>query len=150
MKLHLERFGYGTDSTLGRLTLDGTDHICYTIEDERRAVKVAGETCIPVGVYSIKLRTEGGLTKKYAKRFPEMHMGMLWLQSVADFQFVYLHIGNDDDDTEGCPLTVTTPHVGADGEFTGSGSKIAYVKLYKMIVQAMHDGEEVVIAVSEK
>ena len=150
MRLSLERFGYGSDSTLGRLTLDGMEHVCYTIEDERRDVKVAGETCIPVGVYEIQLRTEGGLTQKYAARFPELHRGMLWLQNVPDFQFVYLHIGNDDDDTEGCPLTVTTPFVDASGEFTGGGSKDAYVKVYGMIVAAMDAGEDVVLAVSEK
>ena len=77
-------------------------------------------------------------------------MGMLWLQNVENFQWVYIHIGNDDDDTEGCPLAVTTPFIDGDGEFIGGGSRIAYVKLYKLIIEAMADGEEVVIAVSEK
>ena len=153
MKLWLERFGYGDDSTLGRLMLDddgALSHLCFTVEDERRDVKVPGETAIPVGVYAIELRTEGGLTQKYARRFPEMHKGMLWLQSVPGFDWIYLHIGNDDDDTEGCPLTVTTPFIDGNGEFTGGGSKDAYVKLYTRIVEAMEAGDDVVIKVSEK
>jgi len=153
MKLWLERFGFGKDSTLGRLSLDidaAIVHLCFTIEDERRKVKVPGETAIPTGVYEIALRTEGTLTKKYAKRFPEMHKGMLHLQSIPDFKFVYLHIGNDDDDTEGCPLTVTTPFVDGKGEFTGGGSKDAYVKLYQKVIAAMDAGESVMLTVSEK
>lgn len=154
MKLWLERFGYGNDSTLGRLWLDngsdGLEHVCFTIEDERRIKKVPGETAIPVGVYEIKLRAEGGLTKKYAKRFPELHRGMLHLQSVPDFKWVYIHIGNDDDDTEGCPLAVTTPFVDGKGEFTGGGSKIAYVKLYAMVLDAMDRGGDVILTVTEK
>lgn len=153
MKLWLERFGYGKDSTLGRLSIDNDGtilHECFTIEDERREMKVPGETCIPPGVYEIVLRTEGGLHEKYRQRFPEMHKGMLWLQNVPGFTFVYLHVGNDDDDTEGCPLTVTTPVVTADGEFVGGESVKAYKAMYMKVAEAMDKGETVVITVSEK
>ena len=154
MNLHLERFGYGKDSTLGLLSeVDSTSrhtHVCFTIEDERREKKVPGETAIPTGVYEIELRTEGGMHPKYAKRFPEMHRGMLWLQHVTGFKFVYLHIGNDDDDTEGCPLTVTTPFIDGKGEFTGGASKVAYVKLYTKVIAAMDKGQKIIITVTEK
>lgn len=153
MRLWLERFGYGADSTLGRLSLDQDGHIshlCYTIEDERREIKKPGETAIPVGVYEIKYRTEGGLTQKYAQRFPEMHKGMLHLQNVPDFKYVYLHIGNDDDDTEGCPLTVTTPMVTSEGEFIGGNSTEAYTLIYELVSSALDREEGVFITVSEK
>ena len=44
----LERYGFGSDSTLGRLwSINSTgerDFECFTLEDERREIKIAGET----------------------------------------------------------------------------------------------------------
>lgn len=139
MKLTLERFGFGLDSTLGVLSVDGKPS-CFTVEDERRQVKVPGETCIPTGTYGLKLRADGGLHKKYAKRFPAFHMGMLWLQDVPGFEWIYLHCGNTDDDTEGCPLVVTTPIVDPMGEFRGAGSVPAYERLYMQVVMGLGEG----------
>ncbi|KKM85640.1 hypothetical protein LCGC14_1287070 [marine sediment metagenome] len=79
-------------------------HLCYILEDEFRIKKVSGETRIPAGIYELKLRTEGSLTKRYELRFPDIHEGMIWLQDVPNFKWIYLHCGNDDDDTDGCVL----------------------------------------------
>lgn len=138
MRLGIERFGFGRDSTLGELTIEGKP-VAFTIEDERRRIKVPGETCIPAGVYRLKFRAEGGMHPKYAKRFPAFHMGMLWLQDVPGFEYVYLHCGNDDDDSEGCPLIATTPIVKPDGEFAGSESARAYEKVYRQIIDGWDD-----------
>lgn len=149
MKLTIERFGFGKDSTLGRLLMDGNP-VAFTIEDERRTVKVAGETCIPVGTYPIKLRTEGGLHAKYAERFKGIHEGMLWLEPVPGFTYVYLHVGNTDDDSEGCPLLVGTPTILGDGEFQGSGSEVAYKLVYGKVLKALKAGEAVTVLVTER
>ena len=79
-------------------------HLCYTLEDEFRVKKVSGETRIPAGTYELKLRTEGPLNSRYAVRFNDIHEGMIWLQDVPNFNWIYLHSGNDDDDTVGCIL----------------------------------------------
>lgn len=79
-------------------------YLCYTLEDEFRKVKVFGETRIPVGTYELELRTEGSLTKRYEARFPDIHEGMIWLRAVPNFKYIYLHCGNDDEDTNGCIL----------------------------------------------
>ena len=79
-------------------------HLCYTLEDEFREIKISGETRIPADTYELKLRTEGSLTKRYEARFPDIHEGMIWLQNVPGFSWIYLHCGNDDDDTDGCVL----------------------------------------------
>lgn len=139
MKLTLERFGYGLTSTLGRLWIDGIE-VCYTIEDERRKSKVLAETAIPVGTYNVLLRTEGGLHEKYAKRFPKLHKGMLWLQDVPGFTYVYLHVGNTEKDSDGCPLLVSDPQV-KGGEFWGSGSELAYQFVYGKAVGRAAAGE---------
>ena len=91
MELRLLRYGHGEDSTGGLLFVDGI-HFGYTCEDESRLVKISGETRIPPGRYEIKLRNEGGMTKRYARRFA-FHKGMLHLQEVPGFKWVYIHVG---------------------------------------------------------
>lgn len=154
MRLWLERFGFGRDSTLGRLSIaegdEEPEEVCYTIEDERRTKKVPGETCIPAGVYKIELRAEGGMHPKYVDRYPELHRGMLWLQNVPNFTYVYIHKGNTDDHTDGCILPNEVPVCLPDGEFVGQRSEPAYLTVYKRAVEAMDAGEEVVISITEK
>ena len=79
-------------------------HLCYTLEDEFRVKKVSKETRISAGTYELKLRTVGPLNGRYKVRFNDIHEGMIWLQDVPNFKWIYLHCGNDDDDTDGCIL----------------------------------------------
>ena len=63
MKLKVLRFSSEKDSTHGLLFEEndlGNRFLCYTLEDEARALKVRGETRVPAGVYNIELRKEGG------------------------------------------------------------------------------------------
>ena len=151
MNLEVMRYAFGIDSTLGRLYVsdDERSFECFTLEDERRTVKVKGETCIPPGSYEVVLRTEGGMHGRYTERFPEWHKGMLWLQDVPGFSYVYVHIGNNDDHTEGCILVGTVPVVLPDGEFEVSRSAEAYRKLYLKVVETLDAGERVVLHVME-
>ena len=123
--MHTER------STLGRIHVDQI-HL-WTLEDPKRDHKVWGETRIPAGRYELKLRTEGGMTQRYKHRFPDMHQGMIWLQDVPFFEWVYIHIGNTPEDTEGCIL------VGMDRgkDFIGH-SRNAYQLLYPAIVHKIN------------
>jgi len=125
-------------------------HECFTLEDERRRVKVQGETCIPAGRYEIRLRREGGLHQKYLARFPSTHLGMLWLQEVPGFNWIYLHIGNDEAETDGCPLLGRVPVILPDGEFRVASSTQAYLALYGRVTDAMERGERVFIEVNER
>jgi hypothetical protein len=148
MNLELIRYGYGKDSTLGRLLVDG-EFECFTLEDERREVKVFGETCIPAGRYEIKLRDEGGMHQRHLDRVPELHQGMLWLQDVENFTYIYLHIGNKEKHTNGCPLTGQVPVCLPDGEFEVARSEVAYVAMYRKVIAPLSAGERVFIHVSE-
>ena len=59
MRLEVLRFSSQADCTHGllfELTDIGKKFICYTLEDEARALKVKGETRIPAGTYNIELR----------------------------------------------------------------------------------------------
>lgn len=145
MNLHSYRFGKGDDSTLSTLFVEDVFE-CFILEDELRRVKIRGETAIPAGRYEIKLRTNSArFEKKYSRRFPGLHEGMLWLQDVPNFTDVYIHIGNDDGDTDGCPLTGEVPQVYPDGEFTVGRSTAAYKRLYKKVIAALHRNERVFI-----
>ena len=131
-------------STLGIMYINGTFK-CFTLEDTYRSNKIHGKTCIPTGKYDVKLRTEGGMTKSYANKFGADHHGMLWLQDVEDFEWVYIHIGNTEHDTEGCIL------VGANAITNGKQSIGAstdrYKELYDEMAAAILRGEEVTIEI---
>ena len=91
MKLEVLRFSSQVDCTHGILfeVNDlGRHFLCYTLEDEQRALKVKGETRIPVGTYKIELRKEGGFHARYDKKYPGIHRGMLHVTDVPGFEYL--------------------------------------------------------------
>jgi len=148
LKLEVLRYSSGEETTLGLLS-DVSKRIrkflCFTLEDEYRAVKVAGETRIPAGEYKVTLRTTGGKTKKYARKYPDMHKGMLWIRDVPGFKYVLIHVGNNDDDTEGCLLLGSTAANNVDQLGTIGASVRAYKRVYPQIAERLAAGEEVTI-----
>ena len=67
---------------------------------------------------------------------------MLWVKDVPGFEYILIHIGNDEDDTAGCLLLGSTAD--ANKGFIG-GSTGAYKKAYAKISHAILRGEEVLI-----
>lgn len=148
MKLELVRYGFGVDSTLGKLSIDGT-FACFTLEDERRVKKVKGETAIPHGNYVVTFRVEGGFHARYQKAHPDIHEGMLWIRDVPGFEYILIHQGNTDDDTAGCVLVGARAMVTLDGEFNLQDSRIAYRHVYPKVAAALLRGEPVTIGIRE-
>jgi hypothetical protein len=147
MELQLVRINSMNDFTLGVLydvprknsiMFKQKHMLSFTIEDEHRTKKVYSETRIPSGRYRIKLRKYGGFNERYSARF-EWHEGMLEICDVPNFTDVLIHIGNDDDDTAGCLLTART----ADMRGFIGGSTEQYEKVYKHILPALKQGEDV-------
>ena len=147
MKLEVIRFNKGKDSTNGIL-FDITNErkfLCYTLEDESRTEKVAGETCIPEGEYRLGFRTVGGFDAKYADRFADIHMGMLEVLDVPNFKYILIHCGNTDEDTAGCLLlgdSQENNNIKENG-FIGKSTH-AYYRVYQEIAEAL-EKEEVTI-----
>jgi len=149
MELLNRRISSGDEATLGTM-FDITGEpkfLCYVLEDQFNEPKIKGETRIPPGRYEIKLRNEGGMIKRYQKRF-DWHKGMLWLQDVPGFEWVYMHVGNKDDDTDGCLLL-------GDGQISNvlergqvTSSVAAYRRLYQSIVTAL-ETEQVWITIED-
>lgn len=137
MNLKVYRYNSQGDFTQGLLYIDGKFQ-CYTLEDEQRALKVKGETAIPLGKYQVKLRKEGTFHQKYSSKFALFHKGMLHVTSVQGFEYILIHIGNTDDDTAGCLLVGRSTSENSIAEST-----IAYEAMYKKVVAAFDKGEEV-------
>jgi len=142
MRLELYRFSSQNESTLGILYIinDETnqkDFLCFTLEDEKRKVKVYGETRIPKGTYQIEYRKEGGYHNKYSKRFPSIHRGMLEIRDVPNFTHILLHCGNTDDDTDGCLLVgnVVSQNITKDG-FLGQSTD-CYKRIYPILADIL-------------
>ena len=142
MRLELYRFSSQNESTLGILYIvnDETnqkDFLCFTLEDQKREVKVYGETRMPKGTYQIEYRKEGGYHNKYSKRFPSIHRGMLEIRDVPNFTHILLHCGNTDDDTDGCLLVgnVVSQNITKDG-FLGQSTD-CYKRIYPILADIL-------------
>jgi len=133
MQIDMLRMTSTDDATLGVIVLED-EFQCFTLEDEFREEKVARETRIPEGNYSVRVKISGRLHERYKRRFPDFHLGMLELLDVPNFTDILIHIGNTDEDTSGCIL------VGAGcttaGELAVYSSTTAYTSLYKRVVEA--------------
>ncbi|MBK3519927.1 DUF5675 family protein [Carboxylicivirga marina] len=150
MELKVVRYSSSEESTLGLLFIDGV-FACYTLEDEHRDVKVMGETRIPSGRYRVELRTFGRLHWRYLRKYGmDFHKGMLQIMNVPGFTDILIHKGNDDDDTAGCLLLGDSVNNNQmkDG-FIGS-SMVAYNRVYAVIRDALSNGNEVFLVLSDE
>jgi len=153
MKLEVLRFSSQKDSTNGILfdvTGGERKFLCYTLEDEYREEKVAGETRIPAGTYNITLRTVGGFHGRYVKKYGEMHKGMLWVREVPGFEYILIHTGNTDEHTAGCLLVGDSQQAnfGSSNGMVGS-SVNAYKRIYPPIAEAIERNEKVTITYTD-
>lgn len=152
LELRNLRISSAEETTLGILhdvtNAEAPGFLAYVLEDQFNEPKIPGETRIPPGRYRILFRNEGGMIQRYKKRFP-WHRGMLWLQDVPDFQFIYMHVGNKDDDTDGCLLIGDgqVQNVTERGQVTSSVA--AYRRIYELIASEIEAGEEVWITVED-
>lgn len=144
MNIKINRLNDNTLSTIGTLHVDNVFE-CFTLEDTHNVPKIYGKTRIPSGKYRLKLRTGSPMAIKYANRYT-WHRGMLWLQNVPGFEYVYIHTGNNEEHTDGCILVGKTCSCMIGNQHL-SGSKIAYKDLYEIVIKAMDDGEEVTLEI---
>ncbi len=139
MEIVVDRFVSDDDTTISRVSVDGK-FVCFGLEDEYREEKVSGETRISSGEYNISLRTEGGFHNRYNNRYPNMHKGMLHIQSVPGFEYILIHCGNTDEDTRGC-LLVGLQADTTFGDMKVLASRAAYKIFYSMVVDSAQQDE---------
>lgn len=148
MEIVVQRLAQDPDSTLGHMTVDGK-HAGFTLEDEARKVKIMNETRIPAGRYEIKLREESGMAKRYRKKFGDKHKGMLWLQDVPNFEWIYIHIGNTENHTSGC-LLVAWDALSSGSPYRIGNSTDCYLQLAGQVYDALDLGDRVWITLKDE
>lgn len=157
MNYIIQRYSDNRDCTLGILfkeIVDGNGkrlHLeAYTLEDEYRAIKQAKETRIPAGFYELGLQpSDTPKTLQYRAKYPwfKNHIEIL---KVKDFKGVYIHIGNHDEDTEGCILlgdTVNNNNV-ATGEITTS--MVAFKRFYEVVHEYLSNGGKAFLTIKDE
>lgn len=123
-------------TTLGELSLDGVK-VCDTLEDVIREVpgvpveqwKVRGQTAIPAGIYRLTL-----------EHSPKFGPDTLTVNAVPGFVGVRVHAGNDDADSEGCPLVGTAVPDDTDGGNVVDSRK-ALAALKALVLPRLKAGE---------
>lgn len=129
-KVTTGRMSYGSRIATG-------SWLCRTLEDRFNLKKVMHETRIPAGEYRIKLRTVGGMHKRYARKFT-WHRGMLWLQEVLGFTYIYIHPGVTRFHTSGCILVGRSVYRNPTSNemVLGTDGYATYKRLYMSVVDA--------------
>lgn len=153
MKIKVERRWPKATYVIGVLFIDGIRY-CETLEDADRGLKqtdseeyikarkVAGETAIPKGKYTITMNVT---SPKYA--------GVAWywnlcrgkmprLLHVPGFDGILIHPGSDALSTRGCVLVGKNTKV---GKLTDS--KVTFQQIYKLMKAASDKGEEITIEI---
>lgn len=146
MDLLLQRFSDNGNSTLGLFYINNKFE-AFTMEDEHRESKVAGETCIPTGKYKVVFQENvTGLTQKYRNKYTWFDKHLM-LEGDGDFQLhwtsVYIHIGNYESNSAGCILLANGANsnvTGTDGSITDS--KNCFKRIYPMICDVLEEGKK--------
>lgn len=129
------------------------------VEDEKRAIKVKGETCIAAGLYWFDLRVSPKFSNEYyrddqgniilakERKTPEQKAmyhtphEMLWVRDPANFQYILWHWGNTDDDTDGCYVVGSV--FGVVGSQKGVlNSRKKYTEIYPILWRSIMKGRE--------
>lgn len=139
MHMLVDRVLSDADSTVSEVFVDG-ERVCFGLEDEHRDEKVAGETRIPAGIYQVGVRIAGGFHSRYARRFKDIHKGMLHVLDVPDFEWILIHCGNTDEHTAGC-LLLGRDAITTHGAMRLIDSTGAYRGLYQRVIDAALAGD---------
>lgn len=104
---------------------------CFTLEDAVRAVKIKHKTAIPFGRFELSLYNS-----------PKFGPDTLHLLHVPNFEYVHIHSGTTEEDTDGCIL------VGAKREGAHIyESKLALAALKHLVVPELQAGRGVYITI---
>lgn len=149
VQLQLLRYSDDGETTLGLLHVNGTFY-CYTLEDTYQETKIAGQTRIPAGIYSIAWRKElTELTQTYQNRYPDWFTYHLHIQKVPEFSAIYLHSGGDHTQTEGCIL-VSDSLSATDKQAFLTNSRTTFERLYKYLEAQLEVGKTIQIEIRDE
>lgn len=149
MNLNLQRFSDNRESTLGLIHINKIFE-AYSLEDEFHVGKIKSTTRIPAGTYPIRLREDvTPLTQHYRNRF-DWFIWHLEIVGIPNFSHVYIHVGNNSEDTDACILVGDAANDNTKEKGFISKSVVAYKDLYFKVVEALEHGEEVTITIKDE
>jgi hypothetical protein len=129
LQVNKKRLIFTEKSTISEAHING-EFICYFLEDKDRGllqtmsleeankIKVKTQTCIPYGTFEVDIT----LSSRFKYWLP-------LLLNVLAFGGIREHIGNDDGDTEGCPLPGLTKGIDKVGNSTDAFYKLFFIYL---------------------
>ena len=139
MNIVSERYFFGDDFTLSRVSIDGQPFAAcpYILENKVRQTvgqpvqlwKIPGKTAIPVGTYNVII--------DHSWRFDR---DMMHLLNVPGYDGIRVHAGNTSMDTEGCLLVGMSANQ-KHGEVMFS--RMALASLYDVVKAALERAEAV-------
>lgn len=150
----LQRFSDNRTSTLGLLlkvtSLNRPLFQGYTLEDEFRPSKVKGETRIPAGKYEIVIQTiDTPKTFQYRQKY-SWFFNHLMLKDVPGFVGIYIHIGNDDTDTDGCLLLGDNADNNVIGPGSISNSTACFIRFYTEVFDHLKSGKKAFVDIRDE
>lgn len=153
MNILLQRFSDNKDSTMGLwFHKDEKKFLMFGLEDEYRQVKVKGETRIPAATYELKIRKEDTpLTIKHREAYGAWFEYHIEITGIPNFSGVYIHAGNDDDHTDGCPLggnTLTNHFIQQKKPLTSSIDAIR--RFYALVYPVLKAGGRVFLEIRDE
>lgn len=160
--IRVELFAKKADCTFSKVYVRDK-FFCYSIEDEIRDKKVHGETAIPEGVYKLALRQSPKFSSKFlsdsvgnlyekdvlphSELIGKKEHDLIWVKDVPNFNFILIHWGNFDTDTEGCLIvgdrigtTFNTKKNKIDDSVLNS--KVCYKRFYKEVYKEILKGDK--------
>jgi hypothetical protein len=153
MNLLLQRFSDNKDSTMGLwFHKEEKKFLMFGLEDEYRKDKVMKETRIPAGFYELKIRAElTPLTKKHREAYGAWFEYHIEITAIPNFSGVYVHAGNDDDHTDGCPLggnTLTNHFIQEKKPLTSSVDAIR--RFYTLVYPHLKAGNKAFVEIRDE
>ncbi|HCN84430.1 MAG TPA: hypothetical protein DIT07_12535 [Sphingobacteriaceae bacterium] len=141
------RVAQGKNTTLSHLYIHGIFN-CYLLEDFIRDIKIPGTTCIPTGSFNLKLNNTAGMNSGYKIRYPDLHQGMVEISGIKTFDLVFVHIGNFNSDTDGCPLVGHYWNL-VNGDYQMCLSAFAYQMIYPKLLKEIRSGNTEVLIINQ-
>jgi hypothetical protein len=146
MNVEIIRLNKSAESMIGAMYLNG-EFQGFTLEDPTREQKIEKVTAIPDGVYNLGLRkADSGMTKKYRAKY-DWFKWHLWIQGIPGFEYVYIHVGNKTEDSDGCILLGDQPKNNVTQKGWVGNSTNTFSNFYKKVFPRLENGESATIII---
>jgi hypothetical protein len=150
MNLLLQRYSQAGNSTQSILLAENLTFFSHCIEDDSQGEK--GDKRIPAGDYKLTIqRTDTPLTIKHRAAYGEWFRYHIEVSGIVGFSGVYIHAGNDQNDSEGCLLLNdqmgnNSIQSAKEGAFSVQAIKRFYEKYYPLIDK----GETIILKIKDE